>query len=138
MRARPHRLRNGQCVDCGHHDSYSAPDTCPRCALDRMHEQGHGVAPDPVRQFELFGSEMWRQVATGITNGSIKSGRFYLFAGYHDGGALELPMGDVSAAQWETASARTAQASGEALTDRYKQVWVVTTVGCWNVIKMEG
>lgn len=137
MRILPHRLPDGRCRECGHHDSFSAPDICCRCALDRMRERGYPIAADPVSQFERFGSEMWRQVATGIRNGSVKSDRFYVFVGYRDGGPLELPMGDLSAGQWEVASARTAHATAQALTARYPQVWVVTTVGCWNAVRPE-
>lgn len=133
MKALPHRLRDGRCRDCGHHDSYSAPDTCARCALDRMRERGYGVVLDPVLRFDR-GGELWRQTAMGIRNGGIRSGRFYVMVGHNDGGSLGLPMGDLSPAEWEAVTAQGAHRTARGLTQRYPQVWVVTTVGCWNAV----
>jgi hypothetical protein len=134
VRPLPHRLGDGRCRDCGQHDSYTAPDTCARCAIDRMRERGYEIVVNPIAQFVHVNDEMWRLVATGLQDGSIKSDRFYVFIGHNDGGPLELPVGEVSAAQWGFAGAAGAQTVARALTQRYPQVWVVTTVGCWNAV----
>lgn len=132
MKALPHRLRDGRCRDCGHHDAYSAPDTCSRCAVQRMAERGYRVEPDPVRRFDHYGHELWRAVAHGIRSGAVKSGRFYVYVGHNDGGALELPLGDLAPGGWELPAARVAHTLAQAMTQRYPQAWVVTTVGCWE------
>lgn len=131
----PHRLADGRCRDCGQHHSYSAPDNCTRCAIDRMRERGYGIVPHPVWQFEQAGSELWRHAAQGIRNGSIKSGRFYVMVGHNDGGSLGYPMGDLAPGEWETGTAATAHRIARGLIQRYPQVWVVTTVGCWNAAR---
>jgi hypothetical protein len=134
VRAMSHRLADGRCRDCGKHDSYSAPDSCPRCALDRMGDRGYEIVVNPVAQFVHVNDEMWRQVAADIQSGAIKSDRFYILVGHNDGGSLGLPMGDLSPKQWEVASAQTAHRTARSLIQRYPQVWVVTTVGCWNAV----
>jgi hypothetical protein len=134
MKALPHRLADGRCRDCGQHDSYSAPDTCPRCTIDRMRDRGYEIVVNPVAQFVHVNDEMWRQVAADLQSGAIKSGRFYIVVGHGDGGSLGLPMGDLSPKEWEVATARTAHDTARLLTQRYPQVWVVTTVGCWNAV----
>ncbi len=133
----PHRLAGGQCRDCGQYDSWTAPDTCQRCAIDRMEDRGYEVVRDVVGQYERYATEMWREAAAGIKSGAIKSGRFYLMIGHNDGGPLTLPMGDLSPADWEIAGARRAQALALDLAERYPQVWVVTTVGCWAAVRNE-
>jgi hypothetical protein len=135
MKALPHRLRDGRCRDCGQYDLRSAPDTCTRCAIERMTDHGYEIIVNPVAQFIHVNDEMWRVAAHMLLDGSIKSGSFYLFVGHNDGGSLGLPMGDMSPAQWEVANARVATETAEALTQRYPQVWVVTTVGCWNAVR---
>jgi hypothetical protein len=132
MKTLPHRLRDGRCRDCGHHDSKSAPDTCPRCTIDVLTEDGYRVELDPGRQF-FAGAEMWHVVAYDLKSGAIKSGRFYVYVGLDDGESLTLPLGELSPEQWTVPHARTAKAVAQALTERYAQVWIVTTVGCWNV-----
>jgi hypothetical protein len=136
----PHRIEQGRlagaCRDCGTHDAYSAPDTCCRCALERMGERDYEIVVNPIAQFVHVADEMWRLVAAGLQSGAIKSDRFYVYVGHNDGGSLGLPMGDhdLSPDNWCTPSARAAQQTALALTGRYSQVWVVTTVGCWNAV----
>lgn len=142
MKQLPHRIehgrRAGQCRDCGHHDAYSAPDTCPRCALERMTDLGREVVTDPQGLLEHYGTELWRQPAADLTSGAVKSGRFYIYVGHGDGGSLGLPMGDLSPGGWEVATSRAAMNTAAALLQRYPQVWIVTTVGCWNAARKEG
>lgn len=134
MLVRPlsHRLSCGRCRDCGYYDSFSAPDGCTRCAVDRMREHGHEIVVNPVAQFAHVADELWREVAAGIQNGSIKSDRFYIMVGHNDGGCLSPPLGDLSPGDWEVGNARMARTIAVGLARRYPQVWVVTTVGCWN------
>lgn len=133
-KALPHRLRDGRCRDCGHYDSYSAPDTCTRCALERMSERGYEIV-NPIQRWMAFGEELWRHVHQGILIGSIKSGRFYTKVGHNDGGPLITPLADC--APWEFPTALAAHRGAQLLTERYPQVWVVTTVGCWNAVRTE-
>jgi hypothetical protein len=100
-----------------------------------MRERGYEIVVNPIAQFVHVADEMWRHAATGIQNGSIKADRFYIMVGHNDGGSLGLPMGDLTAAEWEISSARTAQRVARTMTGRYPQVWVVTTVGCWNAAR---
>lgn len=133
----PHRLaegiRRGQCRDCGQHDATSAPDTCPRCALERYRDEGYDTIENPVSAFELQGREKWRAISQQLRSGQIRSGRFYLFVGHNDGGALERPLDELLDIEREIAHAPVAHEVGLDLTRRYQQVWVVTTVGAWNV-----
>lgn len=136
MRILPHRLRDGRCRDCGRLDATSAPDTCPRCALERYSSRGYSVVADPVDRFEVQGVELWRIVSQALRSGVIRSDRFYLYVGFDDGAPLDVPTdGDRDA--WVFAGAAGAQTIARALTQRYSQVWVVTTVGCWNAVRPE-
>lgn len=135
MKHLPHRLGNGKCRDCGQFDSRSAPASCARCALDRMRDDGHEIVVNPVAQFVHVNDEMWREVAAALMGNRFKSDRFYIVVGHNDGGSLSLPMGDLQPAQREVSNARTAQLTAQDLTARYPQVWVVTTVGCWNAVQ---
>lgn len=131
----PHRLAGGRCRDCGQYDAYSAPENCPRCAFERFRDAGFFTILDPVSAFENQGRERWRTVAQQLRSGRIRSGRFHLFVGHDDGGPLEpvlpevLPAGQVPVSDWSS----DAYATATALTGRYPQVWVVTTIGCWSV-----
>lgn len=133
----PHRLssgiREGQCRDCGHHDPTSAPDTCPRCALERYGDEGYDTIENPVAAFELQGREKWRVVSRQLRSGQLRSGRFYLFVGHDDVDVLERPASELFDADREWEIADLAHETGLDLTRRYRQVWVVTTVGAWNV-----
>lgn len=135
MRPLSHRLTDGRCRECGQHDSYSAPDTCTRCAVDRMRDREYEIIYNPIAQLVHVNDEMWRQVAQGIQNGSVKAGRFYVFVGHNDGGSLVSPLGDLSPSEWEVPTATHARAAARTLASRYPQVWVVTTVGCWNATR---
>lgn len=131
----PHRKSTGQCRECGTYDAQGAPGSCCRCALERMDDRDYQVIVDMTRRWMSMGDELWRQVHPDILTGAIKSDRFYLYVGHNDGGSLGLPMGDLTAQQWAVLDARTAHATAQALTQRYPQVWVVTTVGCWNAVR---
>lgn len=133
----PHRLRDGRCRDCGQHSPYSAPNGCCRCALERMAERGYQVVDDPAGRFLHLIEERWRLVAAGLSSGRIRSDRYYLYAGMDDGGPLDLPT-DGEIGTWTFADAHTAHSIALALLERYEQVWVVTTVGCWNAARTEG
>jgi hypothetical protein len=133
----PHRLRDGRCRDCGMHDTYAAPDSCPRCALERMRERGYPIVREPVVQFLVMGDEMWRRAAEGIKTGTIKSDRFYVMIGHNDGGTLLPPIGELVPNNGEMSSAKAAHLVAASLTQRYPQAWVVTTVGCWNAVRRD-
>lgn len=117
-------------------DATSAPDGCTRCALERYSTRGYTVVADPVYRFEVHGMELWRVVARDLRSGAIRSDRFYLYVGLDDGGPLDLPT-DADRATWVFPGAAGAQTIARALTQRYPQVWVVTTVGCWNAVRPE-
>jgi hypothetical protein len=127
----PHRLSDGRCRDCGTYSAYSAPQSCCRCGLERFADDGCTVQPNPVAAFQA-GYELWRTVAIDLTSGKLKSGSFYPYIGHNDGAPLEPPMGDLDPADWQVDLASLAHELGLALALRYPQVWVVTTVGCWN------
>jgi len=136
LKTLPHRLRDGRCRDCGKSDATSAPDSCTRCALERYSTRGYAVVADPVTRFEVQGVELWRIVAQALRSGRIRSDRFYLYVGFDDGDPLDLPT-DGDCNTWVFPGAAGAQAIARALTQRYPQVWVVTTVGCWNAVRPE-
>ncbi len=129
----PHRLSGGRCRDCGRHDARSAPDTCPRCAVERYGDVGFFVIVNPVAAFEEHGRELWRQVSQQLRSGQLRSDRFYLFVGHGDGGPLERPLDELLDNERAFAHAQAAHETGLDLTRRYPQVWVVTTVGCWSI-----
>lgn len=134
----PHRLsadhptRAGQCRDCGWLEPGSAPDTCARCAMQRYAAQGFFVLANPVLAFEQQGRELWRGVAKDLRAGQIATNRFYLWVGHGDGGPLERASDEVLPER-EFIEATVAHETALDLTRRYPQIWVVTTVGCWNV-----
>lgn len=136
MKILPHRLRDGRCRDCGMSDATAAPDTCPRCALERYSSRGYSVVADPVARFEIQGVEQWRIVAQALRAGTIRSDRFYLYVGCDSDDPLDRPT-DGDRNTWVFPGAAGAQTIARALTQRYSQVWVVTTVGCWNAVRPE-
>lgn len=133
----PHRiptgLRAGQCRDCGQHDPTAAPETCPRCALERYSDLGYDTIVNPVVAFEDQGREQWRVIAQQLRAGRLRSGSFYIFVGYGDGGPLERPVDELADVTREWSCADMAHETALDLVRRYPQVWVVTTVGAWNV-----
>lgn len=133
----PHRIGGpeGPCRDCGRYESYSAPEGCTRCAVERFKDAGFHIMADPVAAFEVMGRERWRVVAQQLRSGQIRSGHFYVFVGHNDGGPLERPPAEVFPAgqAGELAFAKDAYDTGLGLVERYPQVWIVTTVGCWSV-----
>lgn len=133
-KALPHRLRNGQCRECGKYDLSSAPRTCVRCALEVMSGIRYEVVDAPNRLFEVRGWELWRTAAADMASGRLRADRFHLYVGHNDGAPLErpegLPPGLDSALTYSAAQALAAD-----LQQRYPQVWVVTTLGSWNTIR---
>lgn len=133
IRPLPHRTGRGACRECGMFDLYSAPDNCARCALARYAERGYRIVGDPVYLLERELQLMWTRIAHDLSRGSLRSGSFCVYVGYGDGAELVPPNGDLSPREREFVSHRAAQAAGQALLQRYPQVWVMTTVGGWNV-----
>ncbi len=133
----PHRItegrRAGQCRDCGRQDVASAPNTCPRCMIERYGDRGHFTIVDPVSAYEVQGRELWRQVAHDLRAGQLRSDRFYIWIGHGDGGPLERPLDELLDNEREFGNARVAHETALDLTCRYPQVWVITTVGGWDV-----
>lgn len=134
----PHRLNDGRCRDCGRHVPGTAPQTCPRCAIERAHDEGLFTIVNPVVAFEEQGRESWRGVAGELRAGRMRSGHFYLWIGHGDGGPLERPLDELLSNEREFARADTAHETGLDLTERYPQVWVITTVGGWCVTSDPG
>lgn len=133
----PHRIpggaREGQCRDCGQYDYTSAPETCARCAIERYSDAGFYIIVNPVSAFELQGRELWRKVSRQLRTGQLRSERFYLFVGHNDGAPLQRPLTELLDIEREIAFADVAHETGLDLTRRYQQVWVVTTVGGWDI-----
>ena len=135
-RVLPHRLRDGRCRDCGKIDNSSAPGGCCRCAVERHRERGYPVVTDALDRFDNHAVELWRRVAADLRSGAIRSDRFYLYVGHGDGGSLDLPT-DGDTGTWVFPGAPEAQAIGKALAQRYPDVWIVTTVGCYSAVRPE-
>jgi hypothetical protein len=129
----PHRLNDGRCRDCGRHVAATAPDTCCRCAIERYKDLGHPTIANPVNAFELHGREMWRLPAIALRSGEMRSGMFYPWIGHADGGTLERPLDELLDNGREVAHASVAHETALDLTRRYSQVWVLTTVGGWDM-----
>lgn len=129
----PHRLSDGKCRDCGRYAAITAPDNCPRCMLELRRDAGFFTIENPVAAFEQQGREMWREVARQLRCGDLRSGRFYLWIGHGDGGPLERPLDELLPNERVFSDATLAHETGLDLTRRYPQVWVVTTVGCWDI-----
>lgn len=133
VRTLPHRLRDGRCRDCGTYTVSTSPQTCIRCSVQIMQELGHSVLVSAVAAFERDESELWRQVAADIRTGQILADRFYVYVGHNDGGPLQRPVDDLLPGAWQQGTRSAIQAVAEDLIPRYPEVWVVTTVGCWDV-----
>lgn len=135
MKILSHRLRDGRCRDCGTFDSGSAPLSCPRCALEVMRELGHPILIDPRAAFAA-GHELWRWVVADLQAGIIKADRFFVYVGHDDGEPLGLPEEGVVPGGSTRMTRPGIQALATDLTARYPGVWVVTTVGCWNAVRL--
>jgi hypothetical protein len=137
----PHRRTGknaGQCRDCGQYDVRSAPDTCPRCAIESYADQGCTVVLNPVDAFERDGWELWRNVAKQLRQGQIRSDRFYVFIADGDGGPLRRPVDELLDIERELPHCLVAHEIGLDLSRRHQQVWIVTTVGSWCVTSGPG
>lgn len=132
----PHRRATGQCIDCGHHDARSAPDTCPRCAIESYRDRGFFTIANPVTAFELQARELWRLVAQDLRSGKMRSGRFYIWIGHGDGGPLERPLDELVPGEQDFIGASRAHEVALQLARRHPQVWIVTTVGGWDVVSV--
>jgi hypothetical protein len=129
----PHRLADGRCRDCGRLVATTAPQGCPRCAIERAFDEGMFTILNPVVAFEDQGRELWSEVAMKMRSGKIRSGHFYIWIGHGDGLPLEQPIDELLSNEQEFANASTAQETALDLARRYPQVWVITTVGGWCV-----